>query len=220
MVEYFQKRERYGHSFKRTCWTYFEYPHFFCGLDIGFRLYNLLLLCCHYLPLDFVLLEKHGFILCHIARFIQIQGCLWIRLGTANCHHDIPYLLSQDGLIQKLRISFRGLSRLRFDRGSMLIDYTNASKCGGVQEEHSHWGQMLLAMPQFVSRGTIASIALAMWSFLYWNFTKTLLVSPDHCNLKSHSMTLQCCGPFWKSLHNMFGSCFEITKILISKSDT
>lgn len=101
----------------------------------------------------------------------------------------------------------------------MLIDYTNASKCG-VQEEHSHWGQMLLAMPQFVSRGTIASIALAMWSFLYWNFTKTLLVSPDHCNLKSHSMTLQCCGPFWKSLHNMFGSCFEITKILISKSDT
>ena len=124
MVEYFQKRERNGHSFKRTCWTYFEYPHFFCGLDIEFRLtYSCYAATICHLILCFWRSTDSFYVTLHASyKSKAVCGSVSQRQTVIMTSQYIPYLLSQDGLIQKLRISFRGLSRLRFDRGSMSMD--------------------------------------------------------------------------------------------------
>ena len=109
---------------KRTCWTYFEYPHFFCGLDIEFRLtYSCYAATICHLILCFWRSTDSFYVTLHASyKSKAVCGSVSQRQTVIMTSQYIPYLLSQDGLIQKLRISFRGLSRLRFDRGSMSMD--------------------------------------------------------------------------------------------------
>ena len=145
IVEYFQKRERNGHSFKQRCWTHFEYPIFSTTLRYWVPINLLLvLLCCHYLPLDFGLLEGHGFIECHIACFIQIRQ-------LSSWHPIQPYFTIPGRFDSEI---WDLIEDWDLTGAPCELSTRTHPKCGGVQEEHSHWGQMLLAMPRFVSWGT------------------------------------------------------------------